>query len=325
MNTDNDLESILTRDRPPLPVDPAESTMQASSISIEDQSDAVIHRPLKISAIYVYPIKSCGGMRVSSWPVGESGLLFDREWTIVDSLGRAVTQKSHPRLSLVRAAVVLSSQMLIVRAPVEFCKETLIVSIAANAPTSSQLRGVESDSEPISVTVCGRHRSGMAVSSDADAWFSSLLSHSTGPSDSNGHPESHSRPRYRLLSRCIDAANSQVASGPEVGQQLKQQSFSNQAPFLLITEESVRTLIGLIAAEAEGSGVVRGAIRVENFRPNIVVSFSTMKSAFCCRMKKNLVVRYLAPNSRMKKMAGILYLSTTSIGALPIDFVHHSR
>ena len=275
VNTDNDLESILTRDRPPV------ATIQAPSIATKGHNDAVIPRSLKISAIYVYPIKSCGGMRVSSWPVGESGLLFDREWTIVDSAGRAVTQKSHPRLSLVRAAVDLNSQLLIVRAPVEICQETLIVSIASNALTSSQLK-IGSDYEPISVSVCGRHRSGMSVSSDADAWFSSFLCHSTGPSDSNGHLRPHSTPRYRLLSRCIEYGESstlQVASGLEDGQEKKQQSFSNQAPFLLITEESVRTLIGLIAAEAEESGVVRGKIRVENFRPNIVVRFS-MKSAF---------------------------------------------
>lgn len=272
----------------------SEVEAEASNTTIKDNSYD-IYRSLTLSAIYVYPIKSCGGMRVSSWPVGELGLLFDREWTIVDSAGRALTQKTHPRLSLVRAAVDLQSLLLIVRAPAELCKETLVVSISttATALASSPLC-VGSDSEHVSVSVCGRHRSGMVVSNDADAWFSSFLSAASGPSVSDRYQVPKSSTRYRLISRRSTESGEQVSflvqcisssyfnnrnriplqtmnGSLEDGQQTMQQSFSNQAPFLLISEESVRALLGLIAAEAEATGISRGKIRVENFRPNIVV------------------------------------------------------
>ncbi len=35
-----------------------------------------------VSALYVYPIKSCRGIRVSEWPVAERGFVADRRWMI---------------------------------------------------------------------------------------------------------------------------------------------------------------------------------------------------------------------------------------------------
>ncbi|KAJ1400724.1 hypothetical protein B484DRAFT_405949, partial [Ochromonadaceae sp. CCMP2298] len=63
--------------------------------------------PVRLAAIFVYPVKSCAGMRVSAWPLCPSGLLYDRGWAVVDSRGRAVTQKSHPRLALVEPRIDL--------------------------------------------------------------------------------------------------------------------------------------------------------------------------------------------------------------------------
>ena len=58
-----------------------------------------------VSALYVYPIKSCRGLRVPEWAVGARGFVADRRWMIVDAAGQFVTQREHPRLALVDVAL----------------------------------------------------------------------------------------------------------------------------------------------------------------------------------------------------------------------------
>ncbi len=50
-----------------------------------DADDAI-----RISALCVYPVKSCGAIRASEWPLGPRGFLFDREWTIVGARSERV-------------------------------------------------------------------------------------------------------------------------------------------------------------------------------------------------------------------------------------------
>jgi uncharacterized protein len=55
----------------------------------------------RVASLHVYPVKSCRGIELDSSPVGERGLAFDREWMIVDTDGRFVTQRDVPRLALI--------------------------------------------------------------------------------------------------------------------------------------------------------------------------------------------------------------------------------
>ncbi len=57
------------------------------------------------SDLYVYPIKSCAGLRVDQLNFAESGLIAgDREWVVVNTDAEVVWQGSHPRLCLVSQA-----------------------------------------------------------------------------------------------------------------------------------------------------------------------------------------------------------------------------
>lgn len=59
-----------------------------------------------IESLTVYPIKSCGGWQVpfdTAWDVHREGLSWDREWCIVrQGTDVALSQKSHPRMALIR-------------------------------------------------------------------------------------------------------------------------------------------------------------------------------------------------------------------------------
>jgi len=70
---------------------------------------------VRLSGIFVYPIKSCGGVALSESEVVRRGLAFDRRYMLADAAGNFVTQREQPRLSLVQ--VRFSDTELRVSAP----------------------------------------------------------------------------------------------------------------------------------------------------------------------------------------------------------------
>jgi uncharacterized protein YcbX len=68
-----------------------------------------------VSALYIYPIKSCRGIRIGEWPVVERGFVADRRWMIVDAARKFVTQRDTPELSQV--SITLEGNSMRVAAP----------------------------------------------------------------------------------------------------------------------------------------------------------------------------------------------------------------
>ncbi len=59
----------------------------------------------RIAEIRLHPFKSAGGFVVPSAEVDQVGLRYDRRWMAVDAEGRFVSQRTHPRMALVRTAL----------------------------------------------------------------------------------------------------------------------------------------------------------------------------------------------------------------------------
>src|SRR5215211_5858116 len=55
---------------------------------------------LQVSELFIYPVKSLGGVSVSAAPVTERGLQYDRRWLLVDRDNRFMTQRQWPELAL---------------------------------------------------------------------------------------------------------------------------------------------------------------------------------------------------------------------------------
>ena len=62
-----------------------------------------------LEAIFVYPIKSCAGFSPREWPLGPNGLLFDREWALMDESGVGLTQRRLPSLVTLRPRLDLAA------------------------------------------------------------------------------------------------------------------------------------------------------------------------------------------------------------------------
>jgi uncharacterized protein YcbX len=61
--------------------------------------------PVKIEALYIYPIKSCAGIAVDRARVTARGLEHDRRWMVTDENGKFLTQRTVPEMALVHIAV----------------------------------------------------------------------------------------------------------------------------------------------------------------------------------------------------------------------------
>ncbi|KAF0700731.1 Aste57867_8785 [Aphanomyces stellatus] len=67
----------------------------------------------RVQDLFIYPIKSCGGIRLTCAtvlsPTRERGLQCDRQWLIVDSKNDFVTQRKHPKMALIHPRVDLDN------------------------------------------------------------------------------------------------------------------------------------------------------------------------------------------------------------------------
>lgn len=68
-----------------------------------------------VTDLFVYPIKSCAGIRMESADLWETGLYLDRLWMVVAEDGQFLTQRTVPRLALVKTS--LKFERLQVKAP----------------------------------------------------------------------------------------------------------------------------------------------------------------------------------------------------------------
>ncbi|PIN09781.1 Molybdenum cofactor sulfurase [Handroanthus impetiginosus] len=82
-----------------------------------------------LRSITIYPIKSCAGFSVQSWPLCSTGLLHDREWLLKSLSGEILTQKKVPEMGFITTLVDLKLGLLIVESP--RCKKKLEIDITA--------------------------------------------------------------------------------------------------------------------------------------------------------------------------------------------------
>ena len=113
---------------------------------------------LKLTQIWIYPIKSLGGISLSSAQVMGKGLQYDRRWMLIDENGVAMTQRVFPKMALFKLSIQ-DHQMAIA-----YGHEILKVDLK-NRPTAGTMPGKVWDD-----TV-----SAFEVNPTYSQWFSKLL------------------------------------------------------------------------------------------------------------------------------------------------------
>ena len=70
---------------------------------------------LRVTEIWIYPVKSCRGIALDRADLSARGLRWDRRWMIVDEAGRFLTQRVLPAMATIAPA--LTPAGLLLRAP----------------------------------------------------------------------------------------------------------------------------------------------------------------------------------------------------------------
>lgn len=207
-----------------------------------EQGSSFIFRPVELSQVVLYPIKSCGGFKPSSaWTIGSRGLLYDRTWMIVSASGTALTQSLEPRLALVKPYIDLINKILCLR----FSEQSEIVSVPLDETNDKEKSASLCQSK-----VCGDRIKGIDCGDKVASWLSANLG------------------RHGI--RLVRQLNEDERAGKDVKKSI---ALSNKAQFLMISEESVSWLGDQIdSKECDKTGLLN------RFRANLVVK--GLKSPF---------------------------------------------
>ena len=192
----------------------------------------------RITALNVYPVKSCRGLSVAEAHVATRGLVagsgrnavWDREWLIIDPDGRFVTQRDSPALALIATRVTGGA---------------LIFTTAGQSPLEVSL--APSKGPTRDVVVWNSVIPARDAGDDAAAWLCSTLDRDV-----------------RLVR--FDAAHRRLCNPIFAGDSGAHTAFADGYPLLVIGEASLDDL----NRRLEDDGTPR--LRMDRFRPNIMLA-----------------------------------------------------
>lgn len=85
-----------------------EAWRSLAAVTVPDFQRLRDHRttlPTRLTGLFIYPVKSCGGIALDEAEVDDFGLRGDRRWMVVDGAGSFLSQRKHPRLALVTTRI----------------------------------------------------------------------------------------------------------------------------------------------------------------------------------------------------------------------------
>jgi uncharacterized protein len=162
---------------------------------------------MTLSEIWIYPVKSLGGIRLTKANAEEKGLQFDRRWMIVDENNVFITQRVFQKMALIDVELHADGLKIFSRlSPNDF------VMVPYSPITCT----------PVTVTVWDDITEAVTVSDEADAWLSRQLDM-----------------KLRLV-MMPDAT--QRKADPRYAQNNENVSFADAFPYLIISQASLDDL-----------------------------------------------------------------------------------
>ncbi|VAI92188.1 unnamed protein product [Triticum turgidum subsp. durum] len=222
-------------------------TLHMNTLNLLDNQSQKVVPDVRLKSIIIYPVKSCQGFSVQSWPLAAGGLKYDREWLLQGSGGEILTQKKVPELASIRTLINLELGKLFVESPKR--KDKLQISLLENLTHLTA-----------EVDVYGQRYEVESYDEKVNTWFSEAIG------------------RHCTFMRCSSSKNSFCTSTGKNGRLCRDTrsklSFVNEGQLLLISEESVSDLNSRLSS-SNGNGKQHVLVDAMRFRPNIVISGST--------------------------------------------------
>ncbi|WP_439586232.1 MOSC domain-containing protein [Hydrogenophaga sp.] len=188
-----------------------------------------------IDQLWIYPVKSCAGVKVDEAELTDTGLLFDRAWMVVDAQGEFVSQRELPRMALIQPTFKMGQ--LVLRAP-----GMLALHLELNAAEG-----------PLKVRVWDDEVMACDMGDLAAQWFSDFLG-ADAPEELKELRLARFDPEVRR------ASNARWLGGREAGTQ-----FADGFALLVTSTASLAGLNERLVAAGETP------VDMRRFRPNIVL------------------------------------------------------
>ncbi len=162
---------------------------------------------IEVQSIHVYPIKSCGGIDLTTAQMEDRGFAYDRNWMIVEPDGTKLTQREIPEMALIHT---------------ELTDEHLILQHGEQqSPLSISLEREPADA--IHVDIWGHKCMALDEGKDAAAWLSSVL-----------------QKEVRLVR--FDPGHFRAVDSDYAGKSGAHTGFADMLPYLITATESLEAL-----------------------------------------------------------------------------------
>ncbi len=101
----------------------------------------------RVTSLWIYPVKSCRGIKVQQLEFTSTGIKYDRQWMIIDEKNEFLTLRSEPRLALIKTVIDLTNLVL------SFDPHTFKINLSAECKKIATVKvwedgfsaGIESD------------------------------------------------------------------------------------------------------------------------------------------------------------------------------------
>lgn len=201
-----------------------------------------------LESIIIYPVKSCAGFSVHSWPLSDNGLRYDREWLLKGLNGEILTQKKVQELCHIHTFIDLGQGKLYLESP--RCKAKLQISLQQNSSC-----GLKEEMD-----VYGQRYEVQSYDDEVNMWFAEAIA----------RPCTFVRCLSSKYLYCMNKGDRSLCRDKR-----SKLNFVNEAQLLLISEGSVSDLNKRISSNIQkGNSGSEQPMPVDamRFRPNLVIS-----------------------------------------------------
>ncbi|WP_111976948.1 MOSC domain-containing protein [Algibacillus agarilyticus] len=199
---------------------------------------------LTVTALYIYPVKSLGGIKLNSAKLTVQGLAYDRRWMVIDHQGCFVTQRTLAQMALIE---------------VDINDEYLILSASGYEDFKVPLTKSFSPTDNVNTEVWRDKVIGFNEGFEAEEWLTRVL----------GLYHGHPLRLVRFADNQIRQVDKNYLPKPNSTHNLNTQAshtaYADGFPFLLTNTMSLTALNHQLTQQG------KQAVSMSRFRSNIVV------------------------------------------------------
>ncbi|CAB4032881.1 mitochondrial amidoxime reducing component 2-like [Paramuricea clavata] len=217
-----------------------------------------------VKSLYIYPVKSCAGIKLEQAEITKIGVLLDRSWALLNSKGSVQTMRQLPKMALIQPS----------------CEETKYLCLdAPGMPTLKLDMDVdESEVEKKMLDHCGMHGEGLDCGDEAGKWFDEYLG----------------KPGHRLFNGCSECLKRRELKDHAVwGNSVQPDDkmvYQDSSPIMMVSEASLEAV----------NKELENPVDIRTFRPSIFIEgcFEFEEDSWQSVQIGNVLLRKLRQNTR---------------------------